>query len=150
MAPGAYSIYDAFTGPTHGLNSGEIPLNMLINLLPVATTAIGGGIASKVSPAAQLIATGDLMEAMKGVGAPLDPRVEHGAKVQQGAILADLLEKETARMAGRKGAEGVSQADAMRSLRQRGTRNLLLGGLGGALAGGIPAIMMMRDQPEGV
>ena len=92
-ASGIYSIADLFMGDTNGLNSGEIPLNLLIGMLPTMST-LGGTLAGAhtVKPPSSLSL----------------PEVER-------------FERQTAR----RGAYGA---------------------LAGAIAGGIPAVMMMRDQ----
>ena len=94
-ATGLYGTADLFMGDTNGSNSGEIPLNLLISLLPYAT-ATGGALAGA-----------------------------HSVRPRSVGSLPDLERLE--RQSARRGAYGA---------------------LAGAIAGGIPAVMMMRDQEQ--
>jgi hypothetical protein len=136
--PGLYSAYDLFTGGTHGLNSGEIPLNALIGLLPVATAMGGAAMAQVMSPAARLAQEAELMQVMRSAG--VEPSPELKKKFSERAAA------QVAQMQG-KAKEGMSQAEALQRLRNRGTAIGTLGTMAGSLAGAVPAIMMMRDQP---
>ncbi len=136
--PGLYSTYDLFTGPTHGLNSGEIPLNMLIGLMPMATQLAGVGAARALSPAARLASETDSLQLLRQLG--VEPTAEAKASYAQEA--AALIAKEQAAS-----QQGMSQSQAIEAINRRGRRNLYGSMIAGSLAGGIPAMMLMADRP---
>lgn len=118
-APSLYGLVDLFTGPTHGANSGEIPLNFLISHIPLITGALGGLAGAAATPGAGLKT------------APTDAEIIAGA-----------------RRINSKLGPGLTAQEALETVNRAGLRRMGYGGLAGALAGGIPAIMMMRDQEQ--
>lgn len=136
--PGLYSTYDVLSGPTHGLNSGEIPLNVLIGLMPMATQLAGIGAARALSPAARLASETDSLQLLRQLG--VEPAPEVKANYAQEAAKLIAIEQAASK-------QGMSQAQAMEAINRRGRRNLYGSGLAGSLAGAIPAVMLMADRP---
>jgi hypothetical protein len=132
-----YGIYDLFTGETHGMNSGEIPMNWALSGVPGLTAVAGAGLGGVITPAARLQQQAALMEIMRAQG--VEPPMEVKREFTQAAAA------QTARVQSQ-AKEGMSQAEAMEILRQRGARASRIGAVTGAMAGAIPAILAMRDQ----
>lgn len=168
-APGIASGIDQFTGPTHGLNSGEIPVNALISLLPLLTMTAGGSAATALSPAADASLKAHLWQVdqkallqevnrlaemeRQGKVAP-DPQRLQALAGRQTALeeRKNALLDQAKNIASRyqEGSADLGREDALRMVGRRGARNLYGGALVGGLAGAIPAILGMQDaQPAG-
>lgn len=138
LAPQGYGIYDLFAGETHGMNSGEIPMNWALSSVPGLTAVAGIGVGGALTPAGRLQQQIAAMQAMRAQG------VEPPAAVKQEFVRA--AAEQVARVQGQ-AKEAMSQAEAMDVLTRRGRRAIGGGAVAGAFAGAIPAILAMRDQP---
>lgn len=133
-----YGIYDLFTGETHGMNSGEIPMNWALTAVPGLTAAAGAGLGGVLTPAARLQQQAAIMQMMRAQG--VEPPAEMKKEFAQAAAA------QAARIQGQ-AKEGMSQTEAAQILSQRGKRAIRAGAVTGAMTGAIPAILAMRDQP---
>lgn len=165
QAPGVVSAIDLISGDTHALNSGELPLNALITLLPALSTTAGVGAAVAASPVARasldltlaeqaqrgLLRRAEALAARERAGQSVDPRVLEALLKEQISVQGRVQEAmgsmrdQAARLRERN--LQFSEMDALRTVGRRGMRQLYGGALAGALAGGIPAILAMQDQP---
>lgn len=136
--PSVANTIDWFTGDTKAWNSGEIPLNTLIALLPLATMGAGGAAAAALSPAARLHLDGSVIKAAAQSGVEL-PAGNKRAYAKRWLDMASRLQEADA---------NLGRNEAIRRVGVRGARAMHAGAFLGALAGGIPAVMMMQDQPS--
>ena len=133
-----------FDGQTSG---GEILLNSLITALPLATTA-GGGLAAMM---AYPVLAEQVLNAMRDVPDNSNPlrTLVNQATANTDASNQKLMAAAT-KMAAPDLAAGrtpASQEERMKKVLQRSFRRGGGAALGGALAGGIPAVLMMQDAP---
>lgn len=129
-AVGIASLVDLAAGSANGLNSGEIPLNLLLSMAPGAGALAGMVPAALASPAAMMTVHA---AASKG-----DTRR---------MSLDDFKAVREAAMKFAKANPSLSAAELAQKARVRGGRLLAGSALAGSLAAGIPALLAMRDQP---
>lgn len=133
-----------FDGQTSG---GEILLNQLITALPLVTTA-GGGLAAIM---ADPVLAEQVVNAMGDVPDPSNPL---RTMVNQGIANTDVSNQKLM-AAAQKMATDEMKAEKMitpdderpKKVLQRSFRRGGGAALGGALVGGIPAVLMMQDAP---
>lgn len=132
--PAVANSVDVYTGDTHGLNSGEIPLNLLIGAAPMTAGIMGGTVTALADPYARAYAFNQA--AKNGKDQAVTP--ERARQVMEWMDLAAKAQEREA---------SLSREDAMRMIERKGGRRLW-GGIGlSSLAAAIPAVIAMRDQP---
>ena len=167
--PGVASTADLLTGETHGLNSGEIPLNTLISLLPLATMGTGAGLAMlgpEARVTAELMAIQAQQQSLLDRSKNLAERETSGglrgwSEEQKQAKINAMLEEHLRMKQRLDPAMGrardmasqiserdvnVSAEDALRMVGRRGMRSLYGGALVGALVGTPWALQLMQDK----
>lgn len=133
-----------FDGQTSG---GEILLNSLIAALPGATTA-GGGLAAIM---ADPVLAEQVVNAMRDVpdqSNPLRTMVNQGianTDASNQKLMAAAQKMATDEMKAQKMI--TPEDERMKKVLQRSFRRGGGAALGGALVGGIPAVLMMQDAP---
>jgi len=160
---GIVNLLDYFTGDAKAWNSGEYLANSAITAIPLGTAAAGIGAAMAMDPvarelvgvagdtaAARQVASqygGDAVMSMLSRGESGQPNaqaVEDAAgKVNERAerlmkIVLDRASKD-------KATAGLPPAAAAEMLTKRGAHNLARAAGIGALAGSVPAVMLMQD-----
>lgn len=137
-------LVDLFTGDTNGANSGEIPSNLVLSMLPGLGLGIGAEAAQAFNPQAALFAQENRARLLARRAQGASP----GGDVAVTPEMAQLLQKRfDAASRLQEGDVDLSREAALQQVRTRGRRALYAGGLVGTLAGAIPAVMAMRDQP---
>tara|TARA_R100000152_G_C6627535_1_gene76225 strand:- start:77 stop:589 length:513 start_codon:yes stop_codon:yes gene_type:complete len=132
-------ILDLFRGETHGLNSGEIPLNFIIQYLAglpagvVATAAMADPV---LSEAVQKGMTKGLEKIAPEVIDELPSRMTGTPELDK--VVAKNLEQ-----AVEKGTKPLSREQILKNRLRRGGA----GYLAAVGAGSVPAILAMKDQP---
>ena len=133
-----------FDGQTSG---GEILLNSLITALPLATTA-GGGLAAMMADPVLAEQVLNAMRDVPDIGNPLRTVVNQ-AKADDPASNQKLMAAAQKMAADEMKAQKMITPDdeRMKKVLQRSFRRGGGAALGGALVGGIPAVLMMQDAP---
>ena len=138
LAAGSYGLYDLFDGSSNGLNSGEIPLNYLISMLPGLGTSAGAMVSALNSP-----------ESMAWLASKLGPE---GLSTwvnlfpEQAKAANDRVAAQSAKM--REQQPTLVPEEVSRRVSNRAKRGLVLPVAAGGALGMIPAIAMMQDRPE--
>jgi hypothetical protein len=130
-----YGTYDGMTGEERGI--GEMATNTALAGLPLMGLIGGGAGVALANPAAGAALGGlhmSLVESRNGK----PPTAEEVANFMHKTNAA--ADREMKR------SPGMSRKEAVALAGKRGVRNLVGGELAGALAGGIPAIMLMQDS----
>jgi len=168
--PGLYSTIDWFTGDTNGVNSGEIPLNVLINMLPMLTTSAGFAAGATTAPGflslvdrhalddrleQTLDQLKDLNDLQRTKGTQPTPRMKQDIadlgqkmKAEYDVANAAVMDKARAIAARQNASSPASEQEAVDLIHRIAGRRGAYGALAGAIAGGVPAVMMMRDQEQ--
>ena len=133
-------LLDLFRGETHGLNSGEIPLNFIIQYLaglPAGAVATAAMMADPVlSEAVQKGMTKGLEKMAPEVIDELPSRMTGTPELDK--VVAQNLEQ-----AVEKGTKPLSREQILKNRLRRGGA----GYLAAMGAGAVPAILAMKDQP---
>ena len=140
-ATGIMGLIDLFTGDARIDNSGEYLANSAIQSIPFGTAALGAAVASDpVSRGVMdvLMKQANLQEAASSVYVDQDRNLNR-AKVG----FADSAQQLKERIMQEVSKNHSDPADVMR----KSGRNLARGAGIGAIAGSIPAVMLMRDAP---
>ena len=147
-------LLDLVRGETHGLNSGEIPLNYLITLLaglPPAAVAMASAsldpvLRESLSNVMDKSIANDL--ARKGAKEGISP--EEFAKLKQLSETSKqtpemerVLEKINTQAVEKGNTQALSREQILKNRLRRGG----LATLGAAGVGAVPAILAMKDQP---
>lgn len=165
----AAGVADWF-GETNAMNSGELPLNYLINFIPPSTTLLGATTAAAMSPeamhflraasrdAGNQVNNVEAIEKLKRIAATGGDRASAEAAVAENLKQRERFKKEAEneRQRIKDMTEkyriknpGITQEEAIEIMRRRGGRSLMFGSAIGSLSGAVPAVMMMQDQPVG-
>lgn len=156
---GLMGLIDLFQGSSRADNSGEYLANSAITAIPWGTAAAGAGLVAATDPVAR-----GLLNVMGEVAAARQAGQEYGADAVMRSMAPDAAMPN--RQAVEEAANRVQQAgQAMASRLQerlqakpgltpemavlRSGHNLARGASLGALAGSVPAVMLMMDSPAG-
>ena len=131
-------LLDLFRGETHGLNSGEIPLNFLIQYLAGLPA---GAVATAAMYGDPIISEG----VDKGIERAINKMSPPDGQVRttKGTPALDKVVAENLKQAVEKGTKPISREQVLKNrLRRTGAGYLAAMG-----AGAVPAILAMKDQP---
>tara|TARA_B100000579_G_C22476805_1_gene686028 strand:- start:161 stop:715 length:555 start_codon:yes stop_codon:yes gene_type:complete len=146
-------LLDLVRGETHGLNSGEIPLNYLISYLAglppgvVAAASVGLDpvLRESISNAMDKSIANDL--AKKGASQGVSPdeflRLKELTEASKQTPAMDRVIQEQMNKAVDKGSQAMTREQILKNRLRRGG----LATLGAAGIGSVPAILAMKDQP---
>jgi len=153
LATQGAGLLDLVRGETHGLNSGEIPLNYFISFLaglpPGAVAAASVGLdpvlRESISNAMDKSIANDL--AKKGANQGVSPeeflRLKELTETSKQTPAMDRVIKEQMNKAVDKGSQAMTREQILKNRLRRGG----LATLGAAGIGSVPAILAMKDQP---
>ena len=157
VGTGAVGVLDSLTGDTNFTNSGEIPLNMLLTLLPALTGSGALGAALAMDPVAREVfgnqfKQGELvhkLSQMKNPPTDVAGQISHLATMkglgEEAKKATEFPELEKAYVADPNNIKkGVKPEDLMLKRARRGGLAALLGAAGGA----VPAVIGMMDSPR--
>lgn len=152
--PSVAGLADLFTGPTNGLNSGEIPLNFLIAMLPGFGLYGGAALAAQQDPMAKLLinTSVDALKAKAASGGdwsqvPAEQlkAYREAAQGRGAAVVEDAVKYREAML---KRNPEMSDDAILERLLSRSGRRLATGAALGSLAGAVPAVLLMQDGPQ--
>lgn len=162
---GIASLLDYFTGDARIYDSGEYLANSAITAIPLGTAAAGAALMSAKDPVARNVMgmMGDVAAARnagrdygaEAILASLDPEAASApnrAQVEDAANRVNagkqrLAEALREKIASDPKLAGMAPEQAAQLLLKRSAHGLGRGAGFGALAGSIPAVMLMRDTP---
>ena len=131
-------ILDLFRGETHGLNSGEIPLNFLIQYL----AGLPAGVVATAAMAKDPVISEAVEKGITKLALKADPTIDIPVRIK-GTPALDKVVAENLQQAVEKGTKPISREQVLKNrLRRTGAGYLAAVG-----AGSVPAILAMKDQP---
>tara|TARA_E500000331_G_scaffold170218_1_gene164618 strand:- start:464 stop:973 length:510 start_codon:yes stop_codon:yes gene_type:complete len=131
-------LLDLVRGETHGFNSGEIPLNFLIQYL----AGLPAGVVATAAMAGDPVISEAVEKGITKVALKADPTIDIPDRVQ-GTPELDKIVAQNLEQAVEKGTKPLSREQIARNrLRRTGAGYLAAAGLGS-----VPAILAMKDQP---
>ena len=153
LATQGSGLLDLVRGETHGLNSGEIPLNYLITYLaglpPAAVAMASAGLdpvlRESISNAMDKSIANDLAKkgARQGISPEEFSRLKELTETSKQTPAMDRVIKEQMNKAVDKGSQAMTREQILKNRLRRGG----LATLGAAGIGSVPAILAMKDQP---
>ena len=159
VGTGAVGVSDSLTGDTNFTNSGEIPLNALLTLLPILSGSGALGAALAMDPVAResmmnMFKQGELVakvSQMKNPPTDVAGQISHLATMkglnEEAKKAIEFPELEKAYVADPNNIKkGVKPEDLLYKRQRRAGLAALLGAAGGA----VPAVMGMMDSPREV
>ena len=154
---GLASLIDLFTGDARIDNSGEYSANSAIAAIPVATGLAGATAGALADPVAakQIAVLADLSR-LEEAGAQMGRDLAMRSQVQGGSAPDAAMGQEAVnRLNNSKQELAAAVLKAVRGknlnaeqVMRRANRTLALGGGLGAAAGSVPALMLMKDEPN--
>ena len=131
-------ILDLFRGETHGLNSGEIPLNFIIQYL----AGLPAGAVATAAMAKDPVINEAVEKGLTKYIQKVNPMIDIPGRIK-GTPALDKVIAENLQQAVEKGTKPISREQVARNR----LRRTAAGYLAAAGAGSIPAILAMKDQP---
>lgn len=153
LATQGSGLLDLVRGETHGLNSGEIPLNYLITYLaglpPAAVAMASAGLdpvlRESISNAMDKSIANDLAKkgARQGISPEEFSRLKELTETSKQTPELERVLESVNKQAVEKGSQALSREQILKNRLRRGG----LATLGAAGIGSVPAILAMKDQP---